>query len=224
MQACTRVPCRIARVSTRVRAGATAEAARHHRGQRSEATPLPPRATCDGAPRPPASWRGIRDATQYAPSCRQKPSLFEPRGPQSENCLYLNVSTRTLRRDAKRPVLVWIHGGGFTQDGAPQRRHQTGSRRRRRHGQVVALPGRDLRQDVRGPGGLPGSDRRLLGPCTGRLAGQRVPGRRHPGRRRQDAEGQDRHAEHDVPSLATPQPQVETGFATTHHCSFWATG
>ena len=42
-------------------------------------------------PQHPASWRGVRDATRYAPSCLQKPSLFQPPGPESEDCLYLNT-------------------------------------------------------------------------------------------------------------------------------------
>jgi para-nitrobenzyl esterase len=66
-------------------------------------------------PHPPASWRGIRDATAFAPHCAQ-PDTQAGVGSTSEDCLYLNVfrPARARAGDARGlPVMVWIHGGGL---------------------------------------------------------------------------------------------------------------
>ena len=67
-------------------------------------------------PQPVAPWQGVHDATKFSPSCPQ-PERPDRRLPKvsntDEDCLYLNVWTSELA-PAKRPVMVWIHGGGMT--------------------------------------------------------------------------------------------------------------
>ena len=66
-------------------------------------------------PRPAAKWSGTLDATKPGPQCMQDTGPNPHVGkPTSENCLTLNVWTPARGRGAdKRPVMVWIHGGGF---------------------------------------------------------------------------------------------------------------
>ncbi len=73
-------------------------------------------------PVPIEAWEGVKDAGSYGMIC---PVLNEPRPtgevaiphrfwPSSEHCQYLNVWTSKCDPEAKKPVMFWMHGGGYS--------------------------------------------------------------------------------------------------------------
>jgi para-nitrobenzyl esterase len=72
-------------------------------------------------PARPAAWSGVRDALEYGPRApqnerpSQEPHLkwIRDTRPFGEDCLVLNVWTPGVNDNAKRPVMVYVHGGGF---------------------------------------------------------------------------------------------------------------
>jgi para-nitrobenzyl esterase len=84
-------------------------------------------------PKPPAPWTGIRNAFEWGPKAPQvmgarprdaaaaaataaQPGFHLPpdEGPESEDCLHLNIWTPALRDGKKRPVMFYIHGGAYS--------------------------------------------------------------------------------------------------------------
>lgn len=74
------------------------------------------------APHPVEPWKGIRDTQSYGYVCplmdQDVPNkeLLVPHRfwPMDEHCLTLNLWTPSLCSTAKKPVMVWLHGGGFS--------------------------------------------------------------------------------------------------------------
>lgn len=67
------------------------------------------------APAAVAPWTEPRNASQKGPACPQLAGMLLGAAPTSEDCLTLNVWTSRTREDdaTRRPVMVFLHGGGF---------------------------------------------------------------------------------------------------------------
>ncbi|MFF0474839.1 carboxylesterase/lipase family protein [Streptomyces sp. NPDC004284] len=71
-------------------------------------------------PAPPEPWTGVRDATAHGPTAPHAPyappfdALIPDDGIPGEDCLNLNVWTPAPEPGAGLPVMVWLHGGAFS--------------------------------------------------------------------------------------------------------------
>ena len=69
-------------------------------------------------------WDGVKDCLAYgkgAPTIEGRGTAYETMGilvedrwmPEDEDCQYINVWTQSIDGSQKKPVMVWLHGGGF---------------------------------------------------------------------------------------------------------------
>ena len=114
--------------------GDTGQEVRTYRGIPYAAPPVGPLRW--KPPQPAALWQGTRKCIAYSHVTPQitgmGPTITLP---QSEDCLYLNVITPAEKASDKLPVMVFMHGGGFT--GGHGNETLSNSPRLSRHGVVL---------------------------------------------------------------------------------------
>lgn len=98
-------------------------------------------------PKSVAPWAGIQSAQRWGPVC-PIPNMTEPGGDefvfphrywlQNEHCQVLNVWTQSTSHTAKRPVMVWFHGGGFV-NGSSMEAYAYSGKNLSEYGDVVVV-------------------------------------------------------------------------------------
>ena len=96
----------------------------------------------------PEPWKDVRPSRAYGPTCPQGKrmgwyddnqafAMHWDDGYPDEDCLRVNVWTSAIKSDAKMPVMVWLHGGGFSAGSSQEQIGYDGTNLARDHGVVV---------------------------------------------------------------------------------------
>lgn len=134
-------------------------------------------------PRPVAqTWGERRDATEYGAGCYAAPvplPVFDQQGvsyAESEDCLTLNVvrPAGVDKADTKLPVLVWIHGGGFSEGNSADQRYNISFLVRESVDVGAPVIGVTINYRLSGFGFLPGSRLNRTGVANLGLYDQRL--------------------------------------------------
>ena len=96
----------------------------------------------------PDPWEGVRPSRAYGPTCPQGArtgwydddqafAMHWDDGFPDEDCLRVNIWTAGINDGGKRPVMVWLHGGGFSAGSGQEQIGYDGANLARGHGVVV---------------------------------------------------------------------------------------